>query len=317
MKVLVIGGTGQIGFYLCKELVKKKNQIFVTTRNTNLKKSKLFKNFFGKKIKILNFNIKDEKNVKKKILKIKPSIIYYLAGQSSVQKSFTNKKETLESNYIGCKNILNFLKNFHLNCKFINFTSSEIFQSSKKKNSIYSKKNPVSPYGLAKFKSYQITKQYREKGVQSYNAILFNCESEIRPKNFVLPKICLAAIAAEKLFKSSKVSKFNFGNIKIIRDWGWAEEYVKIILEYTNLRPQDFVVASGKSFSIESLLNEAFKFFSLNWKDYVTYNSAFLRKGEAKYRYASIKKMKKDIGYTPKINGKEIIHKLINHYQKC
>ena len=59
MKVLVIGGTGQIGFYLCKELVKKKNQIFVTTRNTNLKKSKLFKKFFGKKIKILNFNIKD------------------------------------------------------------------------------------------------------------------------------------------------------------------------------------------------------------------------------------------------------------------
>ena len=133
------------------------------------------------------------------MLKNKPKIIFYTASQSSPGKSFKNKKETYLSNYIGCKNFLEIIKKYKVECKFVNFSSCEIYGNYKKKISVETIKKPISPYGVAKLKAHNLTKYYRDNyNLKSYNAIIFNTESFFRPKYYLVPKICLAAIKAKK-----------------------------------------------------------------------------------------------------------------------
>ena len=227
-KVLIIGGSGQIGFYLTKFLIKK-NEIYISTRNKNSKKIKKLKNIFIK-AKIINLNILNKKNIIYNIKKINPNYIFYLAGQSSVEYSFKKKRETLLSNYLGCKNVLDAIIKLNIDVKFFNASSSEIYGNIKKMINIHSKKEPVSPYGKAKLQSFNLIQDYRKKyNLKLYNGVIFNCESNDRPKNYVFPKICMSALIAKKKIEKGEIKKFDFGNVNIKRDWGWCEEYVNLI----------------------------------------------------------------------------------------
>jgi GDPmannose 4,6-dehydratase len=136
----------------------------------------------------------------------------------------------------------------------------------------------------------------------------------LRPKSFIVPKICHSAIEAYKLLKKGKKIFFRFGNINVSRDWGWCEEYVNVIWKYLNKSPRDFIIATGKTFSVKELLSEAFSFFKLNWKDYIIIDKSLYRKREIYFSKSSTRSLKKDIGYVPLINGIDIIKKLIKYY---
>ena len=175
--------------------------------------------------------------------KIKPNNIYYLAGQSSVDKSFKYPKETILSNFDGCKNVLETLKEINFSGKFLNIASSEIFGNQRGFKSLNKKLKPVSPYGKAKLRSFNLTKDYRKKfKLKTYNAIVFNCDSILRPKNFVIPKICLSAIKAFRGYKG----KIKFGDLDVVRDWGWVEEFTEGIYKITQKKPDDIIIATGK-----------------------------------------------------------------------
>ena len=177
-KALIIGGTGQIGVYLANQLLKNKCKVFITTRKiTNQKKNKFKIINILKKINFVKLNLFKKKEVLKLIKKIKPNYIYYLAGQSNVGKSFKKPKETIKSNFYGCKNVLESLKKIRFAGKFLNIASSEIFGNQKGFKSLNKKLKPVSPYGKAKLKSFNLTKKFRKKfKLKTYNAILFNCD---------------------------------------------------------------------------------------------------------------------------------------------
>ncbi len=305
---ILVGGTGQFGITLSEELFKKKNRVIITTRS--VKKAK--KRFNKTKFNLEKLNVLNIKQIKKLLLKYKPKIVFYLAGQSSPGKSFYTKKETYLSNFIGCKNFLKIIKEYKIPSKFVNFSSCEIYGNYKGKINIESKKKPISPYGFAKLKAHNETKKFREKyNLKSYNAIIFNTESIYRPKNYLIPKICIAAINAKK-----KNLKTKFGNIKIVREWNWCEEQCKYLIKFVQKKPQDFILSSGKFFSADQMLKFAFEYFKLNYKEFISIDKKFIRKADSKIKKSNfllcLKKNK--IKRLDKIYGKKLIYKIIHHY---
>ena len=313
MKIaLIIGGTGQIGVYLANQLLKKKYKVFISSRKITEAKRNKFKiiNIY-KKVNFIKLNLYNKKKVKELIKKIKPDNIYYLAGQSSVDKSFKKPKETIMSNFNGCKNVLEVLKEIKFSGKFLNTASSEIFGNQKGFKSLNKKLKPVSPYGKAKLKSFNLTKKFRKKfRLKTYNAIIFNCDSILRPKNFVIPKICLSAIRAFDGYKE----KIKFGDLNVVRDWGWVEEYVVAIYKTTRKKPDDIIIASGKYFKLKDLIKYAYKFFNLNWEDYILQTSKLKRPEEIKEVKVNTKQTHRKIGWKAKTDGKKVILKLIRYY---
>ncbi len=305
---IIVGGTGQFGITLSKELIKKKFKVIITTRSLTKAKKKI-KN---KKIIIKKLNILSKSQIKKLLLKYNPKLVFYMAGQSSPGKSFHTKKETYLSNFIGCRNFLETLRNYNKSSKFINFSTCEIYGNYKKKININSIKKPISPYGFAKLKAHNETKKYREKfKLKFYNAIIFNSESIYRPRIYLIPKICLAAIKAKKNGLKSK-----FGNLKILREWNWCEEQCKYLLKFIKKNPQDFILSNGKSFSASQMLKFAFEYFKLDYKKYILLDKKFIRKADSsikKSNFLSCQRRNK-IKRIDKIYGKKIIYKIIQHY---
>lgn len=313
-KALIIGGTGQIGVYLANELLKKKYKVFVSSRKITPHKKNKFKiiNIY-QKVNFVKLNLYKKKEIIELINKINADNIFYLAGQSNVDKSFKKPKETITSNFNGCKNVLEILKEKKFSGKFINIASSEIFGNQKGFKSLKKKLKPVSPYGKAKLKSFNLTKNFRKKfKLKTYNAIVFNCDSILRPKNFVIPKICLSAIKSFNGYKK----KIKFGDLSVIRDWGWVEEYVKGIYKITLQKPDDIIIATGRYFRLKDLIKHAYNFFNLDWKNYIIETNKLKRPKEIRIVKVSTYQTLKKIGWKAKTDGKKVITKLIKHYLK-
>ena len=305
---IIVGGTGQFGVLLAEKLLKKKYKVIITTRSVTKAKKKIKNKKFN--FKKLNILLKSE--IKRLLLKNQPEIIFYTAGQSSPGKSFRNKKETYLSNYIGCKNFLEIIKKYEIKSKFINFSSCEIYGKYKKKISVQTIKKPISPYGVAKLKAHNQTKYYREKfNLKSYNAIIFNTESFLRPKYYLVPKICLAAIKAKE-----KNIKTEFGNLKISREWNWCDEQCKYLLNFVKKKPQDFILSNGKSYSAINLMKFAFEYFNLDYKRYISVNKKFIRKKDSIIKMSNYMKClrRNNIKRNDKLFGKKLIYSLIKHY---
>ena len=252
---LIIGGTGQFGITLKNKLNETKKKVIITSRfKKNIIKKRLFE--------IVVLDIFDKKNIAQIIKKFKPKYIFYFAGQSSPSISFVKKKETIRSNYLGAKNVLESIYKIDRDIKFFYAASSEMYGKVKGKISLKSKKNPINPYGVAKLKGFNITKAYREKyKLKTYNAIIFNTESTLRVKSFFIPKICLAAISAYKYNL-----KTAFGNLNIKREWNWCEDQCELLIKFLKKKPQDFILSNGRCFSAKQMLMFAFNYFGINSK---------------------------------------------------
>lgn len=310
-KALIFGVTGQDGSYMCKHLIKKNYVVHGICRRKNyvnlkklslLKKIKLHLISNTNKIKIL------------KVLRKNFDEIYFLSGQSSVQDSFKNEQETYDSQINPLKVILNFIKlQKNKKSKFLYAGSSEIFGNIKRKRKIKEEdvKSPVSPYGLSKLIGYEIIKSYRKMyNLPICTAILFNHESSLRTKKYVFKKI----IESVKKINKKKIKKISFGNIKIKRDWGWAPEYMigcNKILNSKNI--EDYIIATGKTISLEKLIYSCFKNYNLNWKNYVLIDKKKFRFSEIKENHANTSKIKKYIKWIPNYKYLDVIKKLNNN----
>ena len=312
MKCLIVGGSGQFGICLSQILLKKNYDISITTRSVSKTKKKL-RDLKIKKIKVLNLDILNKRQILK-ILKKNYDYIFYFAGQSSPSISFKKKNQTYESNYIGCKNFLEGLKILNLKSKFFNSSSSEIFSDTKKRITINSKKKPISPYGMAKLLSFNITKKFRNiDNLNAYNFVFFNSESIFREKGYLISKICLAAINAKNFDK-----KTDFGKLDVIREWNWCEEQCYLITKCLIKKSNDFILSNGKEYSGYQMLNYAFQYFKLDFRKFVKIKKKYYRKKDFKFKRSDFKKNIKNIdpSWRPKIFGKKIVYKLINHYTK-
>ena len=198
-KVIIIGGTGQYGITLSQILIKNNFKLFITSRSS--KKIQDLKKIYHK-VEFIKLSIYNKKQIEILLNRIKPSVLFYFAGQSSPKKSFKYKTETLKSNYTGCKIFLDIIYKNNYKIKFFNATSSEMYGHIHNKIDLKTPKKPLNPYGVAKKKSFNLVKKYRELyGMSNYNAIMFNTDSILRNRDFLISKICIGAI---KAFRNKK-----------------------------------------------------------------------------------------------------------------
>ena len=161
---------------------------------------------------------------------------------------------------------------------------------------------------MSKLISFEIIKDFRNTyKLPVCSAILFNHESSLRPKNYVLKKISLAI----KDIKENKIKKIKLGDINIKRDWGWSEDYMNachMILSQNKI--DDYIIATGKTISLKKILQIGLKNQKHNWQKYIKIDKKLFRKFEIKENYADISKIKKNLNWQPKLNYKDIIVKI-------
>ena len=271
---LVTGITGQDGSYLAELLLKKKYIVHGIIRKSSSFNTGRIDHLYIDPHNKTNFylhygDLTDSNNIYNLIAKIKPDEIYNLGAQSHVGVSFVNPEYTSEVSGIGTLRILEAIRFLNLKkTKFYQASTSELFGEVGSKKIFDEKSNfvPKSPYGAAKLYSHWITKIYRESyGIFASSGILFNHESPRRGETFVTRKI--TRFLTRKYYGLEKV--LYLGNIYAKRDWGHAKDYVEMqwkILQQK--KPDDFIIATGKSYSVKEFINEACKQigFKIKWK---------------------------------------------------
>ena len=281
-KALIFGVTGQDGAYLSKFLLKKGYTVHgVKRRSSSLNSFRVDDIYSDPLIKKKNFflhygDITDSISVSNLLIKIKPNEVYNLAAQSHVAVSFEIPEYTSNADSLGTLRILEAIRKVDKKIKFYQAGSSEMFGKVMKipqneKTPFY----PRSPYGVAKVYSHWITINYRESyKMFASNGILFNNESPLRGETFVTKKI-IKALCRIKFKKQKKVF---LGNLYSKRDWGHAEDYVEAmwkILQYKS--PEDFVICTGKQYSIKDFINLVSKELKLKikWRGKGLYEKAY------------------------------------------
>jgi len=275
-KALICGVSGQDGAYLARLLLNKGYMVYGSSRDAQMSSFRnLTRLAILEKVNLESVAVNDFRSVLQALMKIQPDEVYNLAGQSSVGLSFQQPVETLESISVGTLNFLEAIRFAGRPIRFYNAGSSECFGDI---NDVADESTPFaprSPYAVAKAAAFWEVANYREAyGLFACSGILFNHESPLRPERFVTKKI----IAAACRIAAGSQEKLHLGNIAIRRDWGWAPEYVEAMwLMLQQEKPDDFVIATGESHSLEEFVETAFSSVGLDWRDHVVLDKALLR----------------------------------------
>ncbi|MFL3051554.1 MAG: GDP-mannose 4,6-dehydratase [Candidatus Neomarinimicrobiota bacterium] len=312
-KIIIFGASGQDGSYLAKLLLSKGFKVYGTSRDAEVQKFSNLKILgIKERISVVSVAINDFGSVFQCIKNISPDVIYNLASQSSVALSFSQPHETMESIELGTLNILESIRLYGKEIKFYNACSSECFgDTGEKKADEKTPFNPLSPYAVSKAAAYWMVKNYREAyGIFACSGILFNHESPLRQDRFVTKKIINAAVDISK----GKNKTLNLGNIDIVRDWGWAPDYVEAMwLMMENNISEDFVVATGISKSLKDFLSISFEYLNLNWKNYVSIDENLYRPTDISKNMGNPNKIKKQLGWKAKYSFHEMIKEIIEY----
>ncbi len=311
-KALILGVSGQDGAYIAKLLLEKGYEVFGGSRDAQIS---TFNNLnilkIEKDVNLLSVNVNDFRSTLQSINKVKPDEIYNLAGQSSVGLSFEQPVETLESISIGTLNILESIRFSNLPIKFYNAGSSECFgdtglEAANEKTLF----QPRSPYAVAKATAFWLVNNYRESyNIHASTGILFNHESPLRPNRFVTKKIISSAC---RIFKGSKETLL-LGNIDISRDWGWAPEYVDAMwLMVQQDIPDDYVIATGISRTLEDFIKITFDILNLDYREHISVDNTLLRPTDLKIGSANPQKAYKVLGWKANFMLEDIIKEMID-----
>ena len=304
---LICGISGQDGAYLAQLLLSKNYAVYGTSRDiyvANWNSLKLLGIY--DKVNLVSMSPVDFRSVLEVFNKCKPDEVYYLAGQTSVALSFEQPVETIQSIVLGTLNMLEACKMSHKKIKLYNAGSSECFGDIKETPANEETSfSPQSPYAVGKASSYWLVSNYRNAyNLFACTGILFNHESPLRPARFVTQKIVQTAIR----IAGGSDEKLTLGRLDIIRDWGWAPDYVDAMWRMLQ-EPEstDFVIATGQSCSLEYFVSKVFMYFNLDWKDHVLQDSKFFRPSELKISRADPSKAMKLLNWKATKNIEEVI----------
>lgn len=274
---LICGISGQDGTFLSSFLLSKGYQVWGTSRDAQGSSfSNLQKLGIKDKVHFLSLVPEDFRSVLVCIRKSNPDEVYFLAGQSSVGLSFEQPAETIQSIALGMLNILEACRMVDKEIKIYHAGSSECFGDTGGIPASESTPfHPVSPYAVAKASAFWLVDNYRNAyNLFACTGILFNHESPLRPTRFVTQKI----ISSAKRIAQGSDEKLVLGRLDISRDWGWAPEYVEAMwLMLQHPVPEDFVIATGETNTLQSFVEEAFGQLGLNWENHVEQNQEFMR----------------------------------------
>jgi len=310
-KALICGVSGQDGTYLANFLLGKDYEVWGTARDAQLSQfSNLTQLGIKGSVNYESMALNDFRSVLQVISKIVPDELYNLAGQSSVGLSFQQPVETLESVSLGTLNLLEAIRFLGFPVRFYNAGSSECFGNMEGDAADETTPfRPRSPYAVAKAAAFWEVANYREAyGLYACSGILFNHESPLRPERFVTRKIISAACR----IASGSDETLSLGDISIARDWGWAPEYVKAMWQMLQQSsPEDFVVATGKTHSLEEFVDEAFRSAGLNWQEHVVFDKSLRRPSEISVGRANPQKAKDVLGWQASYEMKDVVRLML------
>lgn len=306
-KAFITGITGQDGSYLAEFLLEKNYQVYGVTRRTSTQNYERIKNIVDD-ITLIPADLLDQHSLTMAIKEIMPNEVYNLGAQSFVPTSWNQPVLTGEFTALGVTRILEAIRMIDPKIRFYQASSSEMFgkvvETPQTESTPF---YPRSPYGVAKVYGHWITVNYRESfNMYAVSGILFNHESPRRGLEFVTRKIS-HAVARIKLGKQKKL---HLGNMDSKRDWGYAPDYVEAMwLMLQQDKPDDFVIGTGETHSVQEFVEEAFKVVGIdNWQDYVVTDSKdHLRPAEVDLLVGDPSKAKKQLGWKPKVKFKDLV----------
>ena len=308
---LICGISGQDGSYLAQFLLNKNYVVWGSSRDVKVSSfANLSRLSILDKVMLLSMVPEDFQSVLMTIKKIEPDEIYFLAGQSSVGLSFDQPAETIQSAVIGTLNMLEACRMFNKEIKLYHAGSSECFGDTQGHSANEETPfNPRSPYAVAKASAFWLVNNYREAyGLFACTGMLFNHESPLRPSRFVTQKIVQGA----KRIANGSDEKLKLGLLDIKRDWGWAPEYVDAMWRMLQLdKPEDFVIATGSTNSLEDFVAYAFKTQGLNWQEHVISDHSLFRPTDLSVSRADPRRAKKGLGWQAKVTMEQVIEKMI------
>ncbi|MEH2361350.1 GDP-mannose 4,6-dehydratase [Nostoc sp.] len=314
-KALICGISGQDGAYLAQLLLNQGYSICGTSRDAQISS---FRNLvylaIRDQVKLESMALNDFRSVLQVLTKIQPDEIYNLAGQSSVGLSFEQPVETLESITTGTLNLLEAIRFLGVPIKLYNAGSSECFgdtgQTAADETTPF---RPRSPYAVAKAAAFWEVANYREAyGLFACSGILFNHESPLRPERFVTQKI----VAAACRIAQGSTEQLYLGNMQIQRDWGWAPEYVEAMyLMLQQSQPDDYVIATGESSSLEEFVAAAFASVNLDWRHHVVIDNSLLRPTDLAVGRGNPVKAKEKLGWQAKYKMKQVVQMMVEAKQ--
>jgi GDPmannose 4,6-dehydratase len=315
---LIIGANGQDASYLAEFLLEKDYQLYGTIRRNSVPESQTTRIEtlrHDNNIKLVYADLTDYNSIHNAINISKPDEIYHLGAQSHVQVSFELPKYTLDVNAGGTLAVLESVRTINPSIKVYHAATSEMFGNNKNIHGFQNENtpmNPVSPYGCSKLYAHTLCNNYRN----SYNmfvcsGILFNHESERRGINFVTNKIVLGAVK----IKMQLESELLLGNLNSMRDWGHAKDYVRgMWMMLQQATPVDYILATGKTYTVLEFLSKVFEKLELNWEKYVKIDPRFIRPEELDYLRGDATKAEKELGWHPTITLDEMIDEMIKYW---
>lgn len=309
-KALITGITGQDGSYLAELLLNKGYEVHGMIRRSSSFNTHRIDHIFDK-LKLHYGDLSDSGNLTTLLLHISPDEVYNLAAQSHVRVSFDVPEYTAQVTGIGCVRLLEAIRQLGINPRFYQASSSE--QYGKVQSIPQSETTPFyprSPYAVAKQFAHWSVVNYRESyGMHASCGILFNHESPRRGETFVTRKIAKAAAQ----IKLGNQDKLFLGNLDAKRDWGHAKEYVEAMwLMVQKEKPDDYVIATGETYSVREFLTVAFEHLNLDWQDFVVIDSKYYRPSEVDLLVGDYSKAKYHLGWEPKIKFVDIVKEMVD-----
>lgn len=308
-RAFITGITGQDGSYLAEFLLKQGYDVYGMVRRTSTLNFERIRHIQDQ-ITLIPGDMLDQTSVTNALRDIRPQEVYNLAAQSFVQTSWVQPVFTGDVTALGVTRLLDAIRTVDPEIRFYQASSSEMFGKvqevpQRETTPFY----PRSPYGVAKVYGHWITVNYRESyNLHATSGILFNHESPRRGYEFVTRKVTYTAAK----IKLGLVNELRIGNLDSQRDWGFAGDYVEAMwLMLQQDKPEDYVIATGTTHSVEKLLTVAFSALDLDWKKYTVQDERFMRPAEVDLLVGDPVKAGMQLGWEPRVSFEQLIQMMV------
>jgi GDPmannose 4,6-dehydratase len=309
-RALITGITGQDGSYLAELLLAKGYQVFGVVRRTSHHSYERIEHLLSR-IEIVPADLLDQHSLTVVMKETEPDEVYNLAAQSYVPTSWSQPVLTGEFTALGVTRILEAIRLAWPRARFYQASSSEMFgravETPQRESTPF---YPRSPYGVAKCYGHWITVNYRESyGLFAVSGILFNHESPRRGIEFVTRKVTDGVAR----IRAGLTQELRMGNLDARRDWGFAGDYVDAMWRMLQQpEPRDYVIGTGETHTVRSLVEIAFAHAGLDWQRYVKLDDRFLRPAEVDTLLADPTRARKELGWTPTVNFEQLVKMMVD-----
>jgi len=316
-RALITGITGQDGSYLAELLLEKGYKVWGLLRRSSSFNTSRIDHIYQDphqsetNLRLVYGDVTDSASLRAALEVSQPHEIYNLAAQSHVRVSFDIPEYTAETVAMGTVRLLEAARHVCPEARFYQASSSEMFGDAPSPQSEQTPFQPLSPYAAAKVHAFYSAQLYRKAyGMFVANGILFNHESPRRTPTFVTRKVTRGAAR----IRQGCVQRLYMGQLSPRRDWGHARDHVRAMwLMLQAEAPDDFVVATGETHSVEELVVLAFELCGLDWHDYVYHDSRYDRPADVPLLLGNASKAAGVLGWTPTISFRELVQEMLDH----